>query len=179
MMRALVLAGALLLTGCAAPVVTRIDTAMPGAQPVSASFVVADFPGDVAPVQRYATGLVAQSLAQRGWSNAESAEFALSVTLSDRPAQSQLLLGDDYGKPAGVIGPAATRNNNRGCARRDHRLTVTLVHRATGELVYSGAASEYHCKAGLEQNVPALVAAALDGMDGATGVRQVEREGLR
>lgn len=178
-MRGLVLVGALLLASCAAPVVTRIDTAMPGARPVSASFVVADVPGDVAPVQQDATGLVVQSLAQRGWTISDSADVLLSVTLSDRPAQSQLLLGDDYGKPAGVIGPAPTRSNNRGCARRDQRLTVTLAHRATGDLIYSGAASEYHCKAGLEQNLPALVAAALDGMDNAPGVRQVERAALR
>lgn len=179
MIRTLLIGGTLALAGCASPVVTRVETTIPTALPASASFALVPTPDAMAPLQAQAVDLVTGSLATRGWRADEAADVLLWVTLSDRSADAQLMAGGDFGKPAGVIGAAANRSNNKGCAKRDHRLTVTLAKRATGDLLYRGAASEYHCKAGLQQTLPELAAAALAGMDGAPGVREVERAGVR
>lgn len=179
MIRAVVMGAALALAGCASPVVTRIDAVRPAALPASASFAILDAPGEMAPVQRQAIDTVVQSLVGRGWSQSETGDFLLAVTVSERPAKAQLVAGDDFGRPAGVIVPAASRSNNKGCAKRDQRLTVTLANRATGDVLYAGAASEFHCKAAIDKNLPELVSAALTGMDGTPGVRQVERAGVR
>lgn len=179
MIRALLIGGTLALAGCASPVVTRIETVIPAALPTSASFALVPTPEAIAPLQAQAVDLVAGSLASRGWRTDEAADVLLWVTLSDRSADAQLMAGDDFGKPAGIIGAVANRSNNKGCAKRDHRLTVTLANKTTGDLLYRGAASEYHCKARLEQTLPELATAALAGMDGAPGVREVERAGVR
>lgn len=179
MIRALALGSALLLAGCASPVVTRIDATAPARLPAQASFTLVEPPGDLSPVHSGATNRVAVELIDRGWRRAEDGDYLLSVTLSERPAAARLQAGDDAGKPLAVIGPAPDRKTTKGCATRDHRLSVVLLARATGDVVYSGSGAEYHCKAGLEESMPHLVSAALAGLDGAAGPRMVEREGRR
>lgn len=179
MIRRLVISSSLALAGCAAPVVTRIDAVVPATIPRSASFVLAPVPDDIAPVHRQATTMITTALQQRGWSEREAGEYLLAVTLADRMASATLKAGDDAGKAQAVIAAAADRTTNRGCARRDHRLTVRLTHRVTGEALYAGSAAEFHCKATLDNSLPYLVSAALDGLDGQPGVRQVKRKGLR
>lgn len=179
MIRALAIGCCALLAGCAAPVVTRSDAAAAVPLPARASFALVSAPGEVAPVQHQANDMVAAALAQRGWTQAESGDYLLSVTLSDRPATSRLQAGDDAGKPSAVIAPAADRKTAKGCAKRDHRLAIRLTDRTTGEDLYAGAGAEFHCKAGLDDSLPHLVAAALDGLDGAPGPRMVERKGVR
>lgn len=176
-------AALLLLAGCASPVVTRIDAAVPAPLPARSSFAVVTPPGETALAHRQAIDMVSAALTQRGWTMAGSAPEAgdhlLFVTLSDRPATAALQAGDDAGKASAVIGPAPDRKTAKGCARRDHRLAVRLINRVTGADVYSGSAAEYHCKAALDESLPHLVAAALDGLDGLSGQRMVERAGVR
>lgn len=179
MTRLLAAGCAVLLAGCASPVVTRIDSAASGALPAQASFALVSAPGELAMVHQQATDRVAEVLAQRGWTRSEAGEYLLAVTLSDRPAAARLQAGDDVGKPAAMIAPAADRRTARGCAKRDHRLSVRLTHRTTGDDVYSGSGAEFHCKARLDDSLPHLVAAALDGLNGASGLRTVERKGVR
>lgn len=179
MIRAVPLAAVALLAGCASPVVTRIDTAAPVPLPAQASFTLVEGPGDLAPVHRQANALVSGALSQRGWSAAETGDYLLSVMLSDRPATSQLQAGDDAGKPRAVIAPAADRKSAKGCAKRDHRLAIRLTDRTTGEDMYAGSGAEYHCKASLNDSLPHLVTAALEGLDGTPGQRTVQRKGVR
>lgn len=176
-------AALLLLAGCASPVVTRIDAAVPAPLPARSSFAVLTPPGETALAHRQAIDMVSAALTQRGWTMAGSAPEAgdhlLFVTLSDRPATAALQAGDDAGKASAVIGPAPDRKTTNGCAQRDHRLAVRLTNRVTGADVYSGSAAEYHCKAALDESLPHLVATALDGLDGSPGQRMVERAGVR
>jgi hypothetical protein len=184
MIRALGLSAALLLlAGCASPVVTRIDAAVPAPLPARSSFAVVTPPGDTPLAHRQAIDMVSAALTQRGWTMAGSAPEAgdhlLYITLSDRPATAALQAGDDAGKASAVIGPAPDRKTTKGCARRDHRLAIRLTDRVTGADVYSGSAAEYHCKAALDESLPHLVASALDGLDGSPGQQMVERAGVR
>lgn len=179
MIRALAIGCVVALAGCAAPVVTRMDAAAPAPLPARSSFTLVSAPGETSPVQSQATDMIAAGLTQRGWTQGEAGDYLLSVTLSDRPAASQLQAGDDAGKARAVIGPAPDRKTTTGCAQRDHRLAIRLTHRTTGEDLYSGSGAEFHCKAALDDSLPHLVAAALDGLDGTPGARMVERKGVR
>ena len=174
-----ILAVTALLAGCASPVVTRIDAASPVAIAAPASFALAPVPDDIAPVHVQARDMVVAGLRQRGWRDVDTADYLLAVTLADRPADANLRAGDDTGRAVTVIAPAATRENNSGCARRDHRLAITLTERTSGIIAYSGSAAEFHCKAALPESLPYLVSAALDGMGRQPGIRQVERDGRR
>ncbi len=179
MIRALGIGCVLLLAGCASPVVTRIDTAAPAPLPTPSSFSLMPAPGELSPVHYGATNRVSVELIDRGWRQADVGDYLLSVTLSDRPASARLQAGDDSGQPQAVIGPAPDRKKTRGCARRDHRLSVVLIQRQTGEIVYSGSGAEYHCKGTPSASMPHLVSAALEGLDGEPGPRMVERKGVR
>lgn len=180
MIRALaIFAGAAALAGCASPVVTRIDAASPVAIAAPASFALAPVPDDIAPVHVQARDMVVAGLRQRGWRNVDTADYLLAVTLADRPASADLRAGDDVGRAVAVLAPAATRENNKGCAQRDHRLAITLTERTSGIIAYSGSAAEFHCKAALPESLPYLVSAALDGMGRPSGTSQQEREGPR
>jgi len=179
MMRGAVLTAALLLAGCASPVMTRLDTAAPAPLPSRASFALMPEADEAGLLPAQARDMVAAALRQRGWSQAESGSYLLAVTLADRPATIALKAGDDFGKPVGTLAPAADRSNNKGCARRDHRLTITLTERASGAVVYTGAASEFHCKAGLDETLPHLVAAAVERLDTGSGRVQIARDGAR
>lgn len=179
MTRAMALVAVLLLAGCASPVVTRVDASAPAPLPRAASFALAPLPEDIGPLPGQARDMVAAGLRQRGWSQVEQGDYLLAVTLAERPATITLAAGDDFGKPAGTLAPAADRSNNKGCARSDHRLTITLTERASGALVYAGSASEFHCKAALNDTLPHLVAAAVDRLDSGGGRVQFAREGVR
>lgn len=168
-----------LLAGCASPVVTRMEAASPVAIAAPASFALAEVPDDIAAEHAQARDMVIAGLRQRGWRDAEAADYLLAVSLADRPAMAVLHAGDDAGRAVKVIAPAASRVNNRGCARRDHRLAITLTERTSGVVAFSGSAAEFHCKAALSDSLPYLVSGALAGLDAKLAVRQVERTGLR
>jgi hypothetical protein len=171
----------LALAGCAAPVVTRIDVAVPAPLPPAGTYTLATVPGEIAPVHGQAIALVTAALKQRGWREmaAGAGDYLLSVGLADRPAAAKLQAGDDNGMPNALLAPAADRKTTRGCARRDHRLSVVLTERVTGNDAYAASAAEFHCKARLEETVPYLVSAALEDLDRPKGVREVERAGVR
>lgn len=173
------IAATVFLAGCASPVMTRIDSAAPVTIAASAVFALADVPDDIAPEHAQARDMVVAGLRQRGWRVGDTPDYLLAVTLADRPANATLRAGDDAGRAVAVIAPAASRANNKGCARRDHRLAITLSERTTGVIAYAGSAAEFHCKAQLTDSLPHLVSAALDGLDRPSGPRQVERAGLR
>ncbi len=179
MSRAAGLALALLLAGCASPVVTRVDASAPARLPRGASFALAPVPEDGNVLTGQARDMVAAALRQRGWSQTAQGNYLLVVTLADRPANITLKAGDDFGKPVATLAPAADPSNNTGCAKRDHRLTITLTERTSGNIAFAGSASEYHCKAGLYDTLPYLVAAAVERLDTGSGRVQFAREGVR
>ena len=179
MIRASALVAALLLAGCASPVVTRVDATAPRPLPPRASFelVAMSDDGDIFPGQ--ARDMVTAALRQRGWNQQAGGDYLLAVTLAERPASIAVKAGDDLGKVAGTIAPAADRSNNSGCARSDHRLTITLTERVTGDVAFAGDASEFHCRARLTDSLPHLVSAAVDRLDVGPGSVQIARKGTR
>lgn len=179
MRRGAALAGALLLAGCASPVVTRIDSRVPAPLPRMASFALVPVPDEDGPISGQARDMVAAALTQRGWSQAESGTYLLAVAVADRPAVIALQSGDDFGKPVATLAAAADRSNNRGCAKSDHRLMITLTERVSGAVAFAGSASEFHCKAALDDTLPHLVAAAVERLDIGSGNAQLVRKGAR
>ena len=123
--------------------------------------------------------MVAAALRQRGWREGQGGDYLLAVTLAERPASIALKAGDDFGKAVGTIAPAADRSNNRGCARSDQRLTITLTERASGAVAFAGAAAEFHCGARLTDSLPHLVSAAVDRLDSGSGSVRMARKGRR
>lgn len=179
MIRRSALVAALLLAGCAAPVMTRVDASAPASLPPRASFELVDMPADSDILPGQARDMVAAALRQRGWRQQRGGEYLLSVTLAERPARIAIRAGDDFGKAMGTIAPAADRSNNRGCAKSDHRLTIALTERTTGTVAFAGTASEFHCSALLTDSLPHLVAAAVERIDTGSGSVQIARKGRR
>ena len=79
MIRASALVAAVLLAGCASPVLTRVDATAPRPLPPRASFelVAMSDDGDIFPGQ--ARDMVAAALRQRGWNQQAGGDYLLAA----------------------------------------------------------------------------------------------------
>lgn len=139
---------ALMISACAGPIETRVDSAgLSSAAPTSFA-IEPDIGGPAAGVQ----AKVVQMLTGRGYRVADNGALKLHVTASDRPAELALQSG------AKELSPAAGKKR---CAKREYRVGITLTRISDGADFYKASASEFHCKLGLDDALPTLVSAAL------------------
>jgi hypothetical protein len=152
----------LLLAGCAGPVETRVTSSGLTSVPAARLAIEKDVSGAAAEAQ----GLIVKALADKGYQIAESGDYSLQVSVSDRPSELALHAGD------AVLGAAPRR---KLCAAREYRLGVTITRIADAMVTYNGHAAEYHCKQTLQQALPYLVAAAINDVGAPRGSYMVKR----
>ncbi|MEO1044298.1 MAG: hypothetical protein AAFX04_02535 [Pseudomonadota bacterium] len=166
-----------MLAGCAGPVATRIDSRSAEALPEQGRYMLAEAPGDTVPMLDAAQQQVIASLSRQGWQHGdETADYMLLVTLSERSAAIGLkAVGDDTAR---TIATPKEQEFLQSCEDVEHRLTISLLRQSDGSTAYNGSAAEHHCKAGLAESMPHLVAAALADFGRPGGQRVVHRKGV-
>ena len=158
-----ILAGAIMVSGCAGPIQTRGQTQQLASAPETRKFKIV--PAESLDNRELVLGraLVAESLRKLGYQSAPDASILVHVALSDRPAAIAI---DAGGKnDARRIAEAKRHKQFQSCRDREHRLAVSLFDQAKGKQLYSGSAAEYHCKGTIAQSLPFLVATALSDLD--------------
>lgn len=136
------------LSGCAGPVETHIASSGPGLTDRPPLMWAAEAAPAAEPAVRAA-------LTAQGFRFAEDAPVAVVASLSERPAALgvQAMQG---GAEAAVLAPGKRPRLLQDCTDRSLRLTLSLVDRATGRLLYRASAQEAHCHATLAEVTPRL-----------------------
>lgn len=163
------LAVSLLLTivffaGCTGPIETRVQTISSAESPQLSSFHFSDVTAPNAQISDLVKRELDQALEAKGYLQSKQAPILLGFSIADRPASIAIQLGEDNN----VRKVTSTKEDKpfQSCKDREHRLIVTLIQKGSGEQLYRGTASEYHCKAKMQQTVPHLVKAALSDLGG-------------
>lgn len=163
-----------LLTGCSAPVETRVLSSGTGLGEAPALLAEE---GVAPPLAAKARAMVVAELENHLGLSAKPATHRLTVTVSERPAALSLVAGDKASTR--TIAGAKARKPLQNCADREYRLTVLLTRIADGSDSYRGEAASYQCKATIEERLPYLVTAAIADLRAPKGrysIRQAGRE---
>ncbi len=111
--------------------------------------------------------LLTEALKERGIHHTASAPIILQVTLSKRPANLGLTIGE--GEGAKTIATPKKNKPLQSCKDEEYRLGIRFFKISDGSSLYSGDAAEYHCKASLSEALPAMVNAIIYDMNGPRG----------
>ncbi len=155
----LTLLSTIILTACTGPIETRVETVVPTALPVTKIFSFTEKPEQNNALYQDARTLVADALESKGFSQADSASILVQIALADRPANIAIDVGENEKKIPRSL--AKKQKFLQSCKDQEHRLIITLTDQTTGNSLYSGTASEYHCKGTLKASLPYLVGAAM------------------
>ncbi|VAW03057.1 hypothetical protein MNBD_ALPHA04-1855 [hydrothermal vent metagenome] len=176
----LTLVMAFILAACTGPIETRVETLVPTALPATKIFSFTEKPEQNNRLYQDARAMVASALESKGFSQADSASILVQIALANRPANIGIDVGENEEKT-----PRSVEKKQKflqSCKDREHRLIVTLTDQITGSSLYSGIASEYHCKGTLEASLPYLVEAAMADLGSAPHLnirkRTITRAGL-
>jgi hypothetical protein len=142
----------LMMTACASPITTRISDAGPGLPPSSRLAILAP-EADGAPLYPQLAGLMAKSLVARGYSVADDGAYILDVAFGTRPGDIAI-----FGKqPTLPMSASQKKSALSACKKQVHRLTVSVLERASGNAIYQGTAEQTHCNADASISLPQLV----------------------
>lgn len=140
---------ALSLAGCFGQVAPRTGVEGP-VIPMNAPVMVVALPSGMENSSTIAHAMVTQALAKQG--HAVSADAGLHVEIAMAERFAPVSVGDLAGN---AISPSRKRQFLRSCAYRIQRLT-TAVYSIKQPGVTRAWAEEQHCKAGLNDIIPAL-----------------------
>jgi hypothetical protein len=146
------IAACLLAAGCASPVSTRLFSSGIGLSPTT-NFAILESEPDAAPVDAALDSLIKTNLTAHGYTLAKDSDYILSTAFSMRPGHIAI-----FGTPTAA--PLSTTQKKSGlgqCNAQVHRLTISVLERATGKPIYQGAAEETHCNAVATNSLPHLV----------------------
>jgi Domain of unknown function (DUF4136) len=167
-------------TGCSGPIETRVQTISSADKTGFSSFNFATMVTPNSQISNLVKEELREALKARGLSNSEQAPILLDFSIANRPASISIHLGED--KQRQVLANAKENKPFQTCKDEEHRLIISFVKRSSGEQLYRGTASEYHCKANLEQSAPYLVKAALsdfgNGSQSESRQKIMKRHGL-
>lgn len=167
-------------TGCSGPIETRVQTMSSAEKAQISSFNFATMATPNSPISNLVKQELREALEARGLSESEQAPILLDFSIANRPASISIHLGED--KQRQVVVDAKEDKPFQTCEDEEHRLIVSFIKQSSGEQLYRGTASEYHCKAKLEQSVSYLVKAALsdfgNGSQSETRQKIMKRQGL-
>jgi hypothetical protein len=142
----------LMTSACASPVATRISGAGPGLAPSSRLAILAPEADGATPYPELA-GLITKSLQARGYSVADDGAYILDVAFGTRPGDIAV-----FGKhPALPMSASQKQSALSACKKQVHRLTVSVLERASGNAIYQGTAEETHCNTDASNSLPQLV----------------------
>lgn len=167
-----------LAVSCSGPIATRIASEGRAPEAQAATFVLTNAPGEVSGDEKTAHNMVMSRLAARGWRNdSENANYSLTISLSERPASVGITAKSVSGNQSKVISAPKKNKALQSCDDVEQRLSIAIVRLSDGARVFRGNASEYHCKARLNETLPYLVDAALSGIDNPNGNKIIHRAG--
>jgi len=171
---------ALLLASCAPSIETQIASAGAGEIPEKASFVFMSGPGTDNTVNVAARNLVADSLYLKNWKEEAPGTYAISVSVSVLPSSLDVHENDlEQGETNPIVTKRPKKNYILGsCTSELHRLDVKIFRVVDGERLYSGTASEYHCKARIMDTLPYLTNAAMADIGKLPAARTEKRKGV-
>ncbi|WP_164117719.1 hypothetical protein [Sphingorhabdus sp. Alg239-R122] len=152
----------LILPGCAPIVETYIRSGGVAPLAETGQYIFASPPGNVSPLHIKAKNLVADSLHLKNWTESTHAQYVVSVGVSSLPSDLEVYENSGEGTGKTII---ARRPEEKGvlgnCSAIHHRLDVKIFRISDGRNMFSGTASEYHCKASIDDTLPFLTNAAL------------------
>ncbi len=169
--------GALAIS-CSAPIATRVASEGRAPEAQAATFVLVNAPGDESAEETSAHNMVISRLVARGWRrDTDNANYSLTISLSERPASVGVTVQSVSGNQNKVISAPKKNKPLQSCDDVEQRLSIAIVRLSDGARVFRGNASEYHCKARLNETLPYLVDAALSGIDNPNGNKIIHRTG--
>ena len=160
------------LSGCSGPIETRILSAGQG---IDGGISLVQTPPASPPLNAKAHELALAGLQKHVGLSAGEPSHQLTVTLSERPAALALHAGEK--QAVRVVAAAKRRKPLQNCDDREFRLTILIMRISDGAVGYRGEASEYHCKASIEESLPHLVDAALADLRSPKGPHSLMRRG--
>lgn len=155
--------GAMMVSGCAGPIETRVQTHQVIAAGGQKQFIVTTKDTVENDNLTLARDLVTKSLTEKGYQPSPDASILVNVALAERPADIAIDAGDKDAMHS--IATAKLQKRFQSCKDQEHRLTIILFDQTRGTKLYAGNASEYHCNGTIKQSLPFLVKSALSGLD--------------
>jgi hypothetical protein len=154
------IAGAVLsLVGACASPLTREGRLPPaGERLADASYMLAPVPGDAGGAASGAVSLVREALARKGYRESPAGRYRLEIGLASAPPDVEVQRPDS--SEAHVSG---TRNPIVLCRPQRYVLTVGMIDRTNGALLFRNAAAARSCGASPEKILPRMVRAAVMG----------------
>lgn len=163
------------LSGCSGPVETRIMAGGPGI-PGRSTLMWADGQAG-SPLEVRARSDVEAALRQQGFVFSDDAPVMVTLGLAERPGGIGLQEGRAADGTPIAAGPALSPGKRRrllqSCADHIVRLSLGLLDRAGGAVLYSGSAQEAHCHAGIADVTPRLARLAVADLRAPSGERIV------
>jgi hypothetical protein len=164
----------IVVAGCASPMATRLSTHGAGLTP-AASLAILEAEPDGAPVDTALDILMKKSLIARGYSMSPDSAFILNMAFGIRPGGIGV-----FGTPTAAPLSSTQKKSGLGkCKVHVHRLTLSVLERASGNPLYQGMAEETHCNALAANSLPHLIEALTVDLAKPGGDRVVTRKKLR
>lgn len=156
-----------ILAGCAGPIETRVQTQSSFANLKPQSFQYSTVKAPNPEMTDFVELELGKALNKNGLVKSTQASVLVNYSIADRPGSIAIQLGE--GETARTITSAKEKKPFQSCEDREHRFVITMIDRETGNQLYRGTASEFHCKANPRQSIPYLVKAALSDFNGQSG----------
>jgi hypothetical protein len=155
------IAGAMLsLVGACTSPLTREGRLPPLAAGLAdPTYVLVSVQGESDAAVSDAAVLVRSALAARGYRETPDGRYRLEIGLATAPAKLEVGRGEAAERPATV----SARNPVVLCRPRRHVLTVGMIDRASGAILFRNAAAARHCGPSLEEILPRMARAAVNG----------------
>jgi hypothetical protein len=161
----------LLTAGCASSIAMRISSSGAGLNP-STRFAILKAEPDGAPADATLDDMLKTNLAKSGYILASDGDYVVSSAFGIRPGNIAV-----FG--ASSLPPLSSIQEKSGlskCKAHVHRLTISVLERATGESVYQGTAEETHCNTLAAYSLPQLVEALTNDLLKPGGARVLKRK---
>lgn len=147
------------LAGCAGPIETRINSSMDLPLPAQTGFTFSQVATTKNPLQKLVHDLIGETLVGKGLHPADDGRLLVHASVSNGPADMTIIIGEKDGTEQ--IAKPKKRRLLQSCEDQEHRLKISIFDKNDGSQIYSGTATEYHCKGTIEQSLPHLTRAAL------------------
>lgn len=147
---------------CSGPIETRIQTQAASPLPAQKQYSFPAKPEQKNETYKKARTLVAEALSAQNFTATENAPTMVHIALAERPASIAMTVGEKA--DVDIISLPKKRKPLQSCKDIEHRLTLKMIDTASGSVIYSGTAAEYHCKGSLEQSLPYLIDGALSDL---------------
>jgi len=155
----LIAAAALSLVGaCTSPLSRQGALPPAGARLTDASYTFAPAPGDAGGTVMEASELVRAALAGKGYRESSNGRYRLEIGLASAPPDVEVQRPEsDAESMKGTIHPIVF------CRPQRYVLTVGMIDRTNGSLLFRNAAAARHCGGSPAKILPELVRTAVSG----------------